>query len=205
VGFSGVVIVACSDRSLIELNSVSEVTEGLDGEEVRGEWRAGWFPGSELAEDPAALLEALVAETGTAALSLFVIDSDTVVVEGLSGPGGHWRSCLAWGAMQSFCEEDGSDFAASYLAPEAAAQAAEIWAAAGGLQTDHDRLLDTSGRDWIPTYRHAATGSKHACKDSREDVVTAGPEAPSRPHASGLRHAVDEAGRLHEERSVVST
>lgn len=143
MGFSGVVVVAFTGRSLIELNSISEVTEGIEGEDVRGEWRVGWFPGSELAEDSAVLLETLVAETGAPALTFFVIDSNTVVVEGQSSPGGLWRGCLAWEPMQAYCDEDGSDFAGSYLAPEAAAQAAAVWASAAGLQTDKELLLAT--------------------------------------------------------------
>lgn len=61
-------------------------------------------------------------------MSLFVEDSDTLVVERFSPAAGHWRGCFARAAMRAFREDDGEDFEMLYLDPGAAADAATRWA-----------------------------------------------------------------------------
>ena len=52
MGLWGSLILARTERSLLDLKAIQERSAGLDGEEQRGPWRIGIFPGADF-EDAA--------------------------------------------------------------------------------------------------------------------------------------------------------
>jgi len=139
MGFWGSFVLARAEQeSLLDLPPVTSRSEGLEEEVRLGDWRLGRFEGPELAQDAGALLADLVAATGAPALTAFVLDSDAVVVDGLSAAG-PWRACLAREAMRGYCEDDGEDFGI-YPSATAAAAAAADWAREAGCTPDEQFL-----------------------------------------------------------------
>ncbi|MFJ4693294.1 hypothetical protein [Streptomyces sp. NPDC088766] len=143
MGFWGSYVVCRSQTPLDGIHAVVERHDGIDEHEHRpGGWQIGRCPGPELADDGPALLAELADETGAPALTGFVLDSDTVFVEGFSAGGGHWRACLVREAAEAYCEDDEEDFDAEFPPPEAAAHAAAVWAREAGLLPDPSGLLE---------------------------------------------------------------
>lgn len=144
MGFWGAYVVCRSETPLDDLQAVIERHDGVDEHEHRpGGWQIGRYPGPELADESPAMLAELAEEAGAPALTGFVLDSDTVFVEGCSSTGGHWRACLAREAAEGYCEDDDEDFDAEFPLPEPAAQAAATWAREAGLTPDPSGLLAT--------------------------------------------------------------
>lgn len=144
MGFWGSFLVCRTAGSVLDLAAVVERTEGLDDEHTYlGGWRVGQFSGPELADNAARMLAELVGETNAPALTGFVLDSDAVIVEGLSRVTGYWRACLAREAMEGYCEDDGQDFHAQFPTAEQATASAVGWATHAGLTPDPDALLRT--------------------------------------------------------------
>ncbi|MFD3620821.1 hypothetical protein ACFWWT_37430 [Streptomyces sp. NPDC058676] len=143
MGFWGSFVVCRSEIPLDGLQAVVERHDGIDEHEHRpGGWQIGRYPGPELADDGPPLLADLAEETGAPALVGFVLDSDTVFVEGHSAGGGYWRACLVRAAAEAYCEDDEEDFDAEFPFPEAAARAAAAWAREAGLTPDPAGLLE---------------------------------------------------------------
>ena len=144
MGLWGSFVVGRAAVPLPELTAVAERSEGIEDHQSYADgWQVGQYPGPELAHDAAALLTEVAAETGAPALTGFVLDSDTIVVEGYSEPHGYWRACLVRHAMQGYCEDDGEDFDAVYPTPEQATGAALRWAGDAGLTPDPDAVRET--------------------------------------------------------------
>ncbi|MCG7205848.1 hypothetical protein [Streptomyces arenae] len=142
MGFWGSYVVCRSETPLDGLQAVVERHDGIDEHEHRpGGWQIGRYPGPELADEGPGMLAELAAETRAPALTGFVLDSDTVFVEGFSARAGHWRACLAREAAEAYCDDDDEDFAAEFPPAEAAARAAAAWAREAGLTPDPPGLL----------------------------------------------------------------
>ncbi|MGW1213627.1 hypothetical protein ACWD5F_28830 [Streptomyces sp. NPDC002499] len=142
MGFWGSYVVCRSTTPLDGIQAVVERLDGIDEHELRpGGWQIGRYPGPELADEGPVLLPELTEETGAPALIGFVLDSDTVFVEGFSTEGGYWRACLAREAAEAYCEDDDEDFEAEFPPPGEAARAAAVWARDAGLTPDPPGLL----------------------------------------------------------------
>ncbi|MGP2438477.1 hypothetical protein [Streptomyces sp. JW3] len=143
MGFWGSYVVCHSETPLDDLHAVVERHDGIDEHEHRpGGWQIGRYPGPELADTGREWLAELTEETGAPALTGFVLDSDTVFVEGFSVKGGHWCACLAREAAEAYCDDDDEDFHAEFPPPEEAVQAAVNWAREAGLVPDPSGLLE---------------------------------------------------------------
>ncbi|MET7743249.1 hypothetical protein [Streptomyces sp. NPDC005385] len=142
MGFWGSYVVCRSATPLDDIPAVVKRHDGIDEHELRsGGWQIGRYAGPELADEGPVLLPELTEETGAPALTGFVLNSDTVFVEGFSAGGGHWRACLVREAAEAYCEDDDEDFDHEFPPPEEAAHAAAVWAREAGLLPDPSGLL----------------------------------------------------------------
>lgn len=143
VGFWESFVVCRSETPLDDLRAVTERHDGIEDHSHRpGGWQVGQYPGAELADDGPAMLAELAAETGSPALAGFVLDSDTIHVEGFSASGGYWRACLSRDAAEAYCEDDDEDFAAEFPTAEEAARSAAAWSVEAGGTPDFPGLVE---------------------------------------------------------------
>jgi len=195
VGFWGSVVVARTERSLLDLVSVVERSESLDGEERHGPWSVGTFSVPDLESAAPDFQLALATETGAPVLTAFVLDSDTATIEAYHPSAGFWRACLARGAAARYWQ-DPTEFEQHFLPATAAAEHAIAWSRDAGLEPDAAQLHRVFAvQDADPLAEHLVhelirhLGIEAATSEPPTAPAPAPPPAPSR--ARRRRHPVD--------------
>ncbi|MGW1952565.1 hypothetical protein ACWCPI_07330 [Streptomyces sp. NPDC001920] len=149
MGYWGYFVVGRDERSLAELDALSDA----GGMTLRGRAPGGWqvweYPSG---DGGIGNMNDLARETGAPALFGYVMDSASVVVEAAAPESGAWTTCLGRAAMAAHLGAGDGDGAGEegagltledyFLEPEDAAARAVAWAAEAGHEVNADSLVD---------------------------------------------------------------
>ncbi|MGW8884281.1 hypothetical protein [Streptomyces sp. NPDC055749] len=105
-----------------------------------GDWRIWSLEGQDsLGEED---LAGLVEITGGPVLVGFVMDSDSIVLEGRAKDQATWRTCLDRQAMSAYMAENGQSVDEWFLSTEEAADHAVAWAREARLTPAREAVVD---------------------------------------------------------------
>ena len=138
VGFWGSFVVARTVGTMLDLEAVTDLSEGVIFEEKHGSWLIGQFEDNEVAEASAELLPELVDVTRAPALTALVFGSSAAFVFGFSPLQGMWAVVIAPDAMRAHFEDSSLQFHPAQVAAEKASG----WAREAGLEPDEQALVE---------------------------------------------------------------
>lgn len=148
MGFWGSEILARSKRPLDELDAITSRDQGIE-EIVRfaDDWQWTQVSGEAIVNDAEGMLRDLVRETGSPALTGYVLDSDCIDLVGWAPQSGLWRACLSRSAMAGYLADEAQSLDSVYLPPAQAAERALNWAQEAGLTPDRVALRELFRQD----------------------------------------------------------